>query len=69
MVGYGRSEPAEEKDVPICVSCGADNPDEARYCEDCGVELGRATTPDVHPDEVVEDETRSATQRSQEPPA
>jgi uncharacterized membrane protein YvbJ len=37
--------------VALCVSCGAENAEDARYCEACGVELGRATTPHVNPDE------------------
>ncbi len=51
--------------MPICVSCGTDNEEEARYCIECGVELGRATTPDTHPDTVVQGE--SWTQEEQRP--
>lgn len=58
--------------MPICVSCGTDNADGVRYCEECGVELGRATSPDTHPDEVIEDEAvpgaASATERAQQSP-
>lgn len=58
--------------MPICVSCGTDNPEDTRYCEECGVELGRATSPDTHPDEVIEDEAvagaASATERAQQSP-
>lgn len=58
--------------MPVCVSCGTENADDARYCVECGVAIGRATTPDIHPDEVVEDDVgtggSSATERSQEPP-
>lgn len=42
--------------MAICVSCGADNPDDPRYCVACGEEMGRVTSPDAHPDEVVDDE-------------
>lgn len=51
--------------MPICVSCGTDNEEGARYCRECGVELGRATTPDTHPDTVVQGE--SWTQEEQRP--
>ncbi|HEX2029294.1 MAG TPA: zinc-ribbon domain-containing protein [Nitriliruptorales bacterium] len=43
--------------MAICVNCGFDNADDARYCEECGVELGRSTTPDAHPDAVIDDPT------------
>lgn len=51
--------------MPVCANCGYDNPEGARYCEDCGVELGRSTTPDTHPDEAVASE--SYTHREQRP--
>jgi hypothetical protein len=58
--------------VPICVSCGAENPEDTRYCAACGVELGRVTSPDAHPDEVIEDDVTtggaSATERAQQTP-
>src|SRR3954468_16743715 len=28
--------------MPVCLSCGAENPPEARFCMSCGGELGRA---------------------------
>ena len=56
--------------MAICVSCGAENPDDPRYCGTCGEEMGRVTSPDVHPDEVVEDEATSggasATERARQ---
>ncbi|MBW3577447.1 MAG: hypothetical protein KY462_06860 [Actinobacteria bacterium] len=55
----------------ICVNCGYDNPPATHYCDNCGVELGRSTTPDTHPDEVVDDPDAaggtSFSQRSQAP--
>jgi ribosomal protein L40E len=66
------SEVDEESDVAICVSCGADNPGEPRYCGTCGEEMGRVTSPDAHPDEVVDDELTtggaSATERARQSP-
>lgn len=57
--------------MAICVNCGFDNADDARYCQECGVELGRTTTPDTHPDEAIDDPTvagsSSWTQREQHP--
>lgn len=50
--------------MPLCPNCGHDNEDGARYCVDCGVELGRTTTPDTHPDEAVTSD--SWTEREQE---
>ncbi len=47
----------------VCPSCGAENGPQDRYCHSCGVELGRATTPDTHPDEAVDE--RSRTERDQ----
>lgn len=49
----------------VCVSCGAENGPQDAYCWSCGVELGRSTTPDTHPDEAVSDE--SMTEREQDP--
>ncbi len=40
--------------MPLCLHCGVDNPDEARYCHNCGVELGFAHTPTPRPETVVE---------------
>ncbi len=40
--------------MPLCLHCGVDNPDEARYCHNCGVELGFAHTPTPRPEAVVE---------------
>ena len=31
--------------VPICASCGQENPDEARFCLACGVRVGEAPDP------------------------
>lgn len=47
----------------VCASCGAENGPHDSYCYSCGVELGRATTPDTHPDEAVTDD--SMTEREQ----
>lgn len=58
--------------MAICVSCGADNSDDPRYCVACGEEMGRVTSPDAHPDEVVDDEVTtggaSATERARQTP-
>lgn len=58
--------------MAICVSCGADNEDDLRYCAACGEALGRVTSPDAHPDEVVDDEVTtggaSATERARQSP-
>lgn len=40
--------------MAFCLHCGADNPDEARYCHNCGVELGFAQTPTPRPETVIE---------------
>ncbi|MFN2556807.1 MAG: zinc-ribbon domain-containing protein [Nitriliruptorales bacterium] len=40
--------------MAFCLHCGADNPDEARYCHNCGVELGFVQTPTPRPETVVE---------------
>jgi predicted amidophosphoribosyltransferase len=55
----------------VCANCGLDNEEGSHYCDRCGTELGRTTTPDSHPDEAVEDPTvagsSSWTQREQKP--
>ncbi|MBW3562681.1 MAG: hypothetical protein KY437_09310 [Actinobacteria bacterium] len=48
----------------VCTSCGAENGPQDAYCWSCGVELGRMTTPDTHPDEAVTSESR--TEREQQ---
>lgn len=40
--------------MAFCLHCGKDNPDEARYCYNCGIELGFAQTPTPRPETVVE---------------
>lgn len=41
--------------MALCVHCGAENPDDARYCHNCGVELGFAQAPTPRPETVIED--------------
>lgn len=50
----------------VCVSCGAENGPQDAYCWSCGVELGRATTPDTHPDEAVSDASRTEREQAAE---
>lgn len=40
--------------MAFCLHCGADNPGEARYCHNCGVELGYAQTPTPRPETAIE---------------
>lgn len=40
--------------MAFCLHCGADNPEDARYCHNCGVELGFAQTPTPRPETVIE---------------
>ncbi|MDQ4129893.1 MAG: zinc-ribbon domain-containing protein [Actinomycetota bacterium] len=40
--------------MAFCLHCGVENPDEARYCHNCGVELLYAQTPTPRPETVVE---------------
>ncbi len=47
---------SEPDPVALCPNCGHENSEGDRYCDQCGVALGRMTTPDAHPDEVVDDE-------------
>lgn len=57
--------------MPVCPNCGHDNPAEVQHCVECGVAMGRLTTPDSHPDELVDDPFTaggsSATDRAQQP--
>lgn len=49
--------------MQVCANCGHENEPEITSCRNCGVELGRTTDPDTHPDEVVDG--TSATERAQ----
>ncbi|MGH3441735.1 MAG: hypothetical protein ACRDUY_06770 [Nitriliruptorales bacterium] len=49
--------------MQVCANCGHDNEPEITHCRTCGVELGRTTDPDAHPDEVVDG--TSSTERAQ----
>ncbi len=40
--------------MAFCLHCGADNPDDARYCHNCGVELGFAQTPTPRPETMID---------------
>jgi class 3 adenylate cyclase/tetratricopeptide (TPR) repeat protein len=40
-------------DVSTCERCGRENPEEARFCNGCGAELGRATSAAVEERKVV----------------
>jgi hypothetical protein len=57
--------------VPVCANCGHDNPERTQHCLECGVALGRVSSPDAHPEEVVDDPASaggsSATDRAQHP--
>lgn len=50
----------------VCASCGAENGPHDAYCHSCGVELGRVTTPDVHPDEAVSEGSRTEREQAVE---
>lgn len=41
--------------MAVCVSCGWDNPDETRYCLNCGIELGYEHVPTPRPEIVIDD--------------
>lgn len=50
----------------VCASCGAENGPQDAYCYSCGVELGRTTTPDLHPDEAVGEASRTEREQAAE---
>lgn len=56
MAGSEQDVSSERDPVAICPNCGHENETEIRYCDQCGVQMGAITTPDAHPDEVVDDE-------------
>ncbi len=49
----------------VCISCGAENGPQDAYCWSCGVELGRTTTPDAHPDETIAEDSKTEREQAQ----
>ena len=55
--------------MPYCTSCGHRNPDEARFCSQCGTRLvTAAATPPGDPGAVARDDDPSATMTFRAPP-
>ena len=55
-----------EDALPYCTSCGHRNPDDARFCSQCGTRL--VTAPPPHPVEPAAEDDPSATMTFRAPP-